>query len=55
MSPHVGASIALALVAGGRTRHGQTLSVVSPLADAVVQVTVGSPVFVDAAGERLRG
>jgi sarcosine oxidase subunit alpha len=55
MSPHVGASIALALVAGGRERHGQTLSVVSPLADAVVQVTVGSPVFLDAAGERLRG
>ena len=54
-SPHVGASIALALVEGGRARHGQTMSVVSPLAGAAVPVTIGPPVFVDPAGERLRG
>ena len=55
MSPHVGASIALALVAGGRARHGQTISVVSPLADAAIEATIGPPVFIDAAGKRLRG
>ncbi|HEX6138046.1 MAG TPA: sarcosine oxidase subunit alpha family protein [Casimicrobiaceae bacterium] len=54
-SPHVGASIALALVANGRSRHGDALWAVSPLAGAKVQVAVGSPCFVDPDGERLRG
>ena len=54
-SPHVGASIALALVAGGRSRHGESLWAVSPLADARVRVDVGPPCFVDPDGERLRG
>jgi sarcosine oxidase subunit alpha len=54
-SPHVGAWIGLALVAGGRARHGETLWAVSPLVNATVQVKIGPPVFVDAAGERLRG
>ena len=54
-SPTLGASIALALLAGGRQRHGQTLWAVSPLADARVQVRVGPPCFVDLAGARLRG
>jgi heterotetrameric sarcosine oxidase alpha subunit len=54
-SPHVDAWIGLALVAGGRARHGETLWAVSPLANATVQVQIGPPVFVDAAGERLRG
>jgi sarcosine oxidase subunit alpha len=54
-SPHVNAWIGLALVAGGRARHGETLWAVSPLANAKVQVKIGPPVFVDAAGERLRG
>jgi sarcosine oxidase subunit alpha len=54
-SPHVGAWIGLALVAGGRSRHGETLWAVSPLANAKVQVRIGPPAFVDTAGERLRG
>jgi len=54
-SPNVGASIALALVSGGRARHGETLWALSPLADARVKVKVGPPVFVDPDGERLRG
>ena len=36
-------------------RHGETLWAVSPLANRTVQVKIGPPVFVDAAGERLRG
>ena len=53
-SPHADAWIGLALVAGGRARHGETLWAVSPLVNAAVQVTIGPPVFVDAAGARLR-
>jgi sarcosine oxidase subunit alpha len=53
-SPHVGASIALALVAGGRSRHGERLWAVSPLADARVRVDVGPSCFVDPEGGRLR-
>jgi sarcosine oxidase, subunit alpha len=53
-SPHAGRSIALALLAGGRARHGQSLWVVSPLANARARVTVGPPVFVDTQGARLR-
>jgi sarcosine oxidase subunit alpha len=53
-SPHVGASIALALVAGGRSRHGESLWAVSPLAEARVRVDVGPPCFVDPQGARLR-
>jgi sarcosine oxidase, subunit alpha len=54
-SPHVDASIALALVAGGRSRHGEVLWAVSPLAGAKVRVRIGPPTFVDPEGERLRG
>ena len=54
-SPHVDASIALALLAGGRARYGETLWAVSPLANARVAVTVGPSCFIDPAGERLRG
>ncbi|MGE5169261.1 MAG: sarcosine oxidase subunit alpha family protein [Rudaea sp.] len=53
-SPHVGASIALALLAGGRARHGETLWAVSPLTNAKARVKVGPPCFIDPAGERLR-
>jgi sarcosine oxidase subunit alpha len=53
-SPHVGASIALALVAGGRARHGETLWAVSPLADARALVDIGPPCFIDPQGDRLR-
>jgi len=54
-SPHVGAAIALALVAGGRARHGDALWALSPLAGARARVTIGAPVFVDPQGTRLRG
>ena len=52
-SPALERSIALALVAGGRARMGQTLSV--PDSDGEVPVTVSSPVFYDPKGERLNG
>jgi sarcosine oxidase subunit alpha len=52
-STSVGRSIALALVAGGRARMGQTLYVPMPGGDVPVQVT--SPVFYDPKGARLNG
>jgi sarcosine oxidase subunit alpha len=54
-SPHLDAWIGLALLADGRTRHGQTLWAVSPLAAERVRVAVGAPCFIDPDGERLRG
>jgi len=54
-SPNLGAWIALALLANGRARHGETLWAVSPLAGAKARVAVGPPCFIDPAGERLRG
>src|SRR5262249_45814834 len=54
-SPNLGTWIALALVAHGRERHGETLWAVSPLAGARVRVKVGAPCFVDPDGKRLRG
>jgi sarcosine oxidase subunit alpha len=53
-SPNLDAWIALALVARGRERHGETLWAVSPLANARVRVRVGPPCFIDPQGERLR-
>jgi sarcosine oxidase subunit alpha len=53
-SPNAGGSIALALVSGGRARHGETLWAVSPLAGAKTAVTVGPAVFIDPEGTRLR-
>ena len=53
-SPNLDAWIALALLANGRARHGETLWAVSPLADAKVRVKVGPPCFIDPEGERLR-
>jgi sarcosine oxidase subunit alpha len=53
-SPNMDAWIALALLSGGRARHGETLWAVSPLADARVRVTVGPPAFIDPEGARLR-
>ena len=52
-SAALGHSIALAMVAGGRARHGQTLFVPMPDGDIAVQVT--SPVFYDRDGARLNG
>jgi sarcosine oxidase subunit alpha len=49
----LGYPIALALVAGGRARIGQTLYVPMPGGDLAVEVT--SPVFYDPTGARLNG
>jgi sarcosine oxidase subunit alpha len=54
-SPNLGAWIALALVANGRARHGETVWATSPLAGERARVTIGSSTFIDPAGERLRG
>jgi len=54
-SPSLGAWIALALVANGRARHGETVWATSPLAGERARVTIGSSTFIDPAGERLRG
>jgi sarcosine oxidase subunit alpha len=53
-SPNLDAWIALALVANGRARQGETLWAVSPLANARVRVKVGPPCFIDPEGGRLR-
>jgi sarcosine oxidase subunit alpha len=50
-SAALGHSIALAMVAGGRARHGQTMFVPMPDGDIAVRVT--SPVFYDPDGARL--
>ena len=50
-SAALGRSIAMALVAGGRARHGQTLYVPSPQGEAAVQVA--GAVFYDPAGARI--
>jgi sarcosine oxidase subunit alpha len=49
----LGRSVALALIAGGRARMGQTLYVPMPGQDVAARVT--SPVFYDPAGARLNG
>jgi sarcosine oxidase subunit alpha len=52
-SAALGHSIALAIVEGGRARHGQTLYVPMPGGDIAVEVT--SPVFYDPDGAKLHG
>jgi len=52
-SENCGRSIALALVAGGRARMGETLYV--PLADRTIEVEVTDMVFFDKQGGRIHG
>jgi sarcosine oxidase subunit alpha len=52
-SANVGRPIALALIKGGRKRHGETVHV--PLENQVISAEVGEPVFFDSEGRRLRG
>ncbi|WP_420961177.1 sarcosine oxidase subunit alpha [Brucella sp. IR073] len=52
-SQNCGRSIALALVAGGVKRMGETLYV--PMPDGVIEVEVTSTIFIDEKGERLHG
>ena len=49
----LGYSIALALVAGGRAKLGQTLYIPMPGTDLEVEVT--SPIFYDPSGARING
>jgi sarcosine oxidase subunit alpha len=49
----LGYPIALALVAGGRARLGETLYV--PMPDGDLEVEVASPVFYDREGARING
>ena len=51
-SANLGRSIALALLQGGRRRHGER--VVLPLEKRTVAATVTAPLFFDAEGERMR-
>ena len=53
-SPTLGKPIALALLAGGRSREGETLYAVSPMRGETMPVTVTNPVFIDPQGERVR-
>ncbi|MDR7034561.1 sarcosine oxidase subunit alpha [Mesorhizobium sp. BE184] len=52
-SENCGRSIALALLAGGRDRMGETLHV--PMPDGVIEVEVSGTVFFDETGGRLNG
>ncbi len=53
MSPALGRSIALGLVAGGRARHGERLFV--PMPSGPIAVRISTPLFLDAKGARLHG
>lgn len=53
-SPTLGRWIALALVSGGRTRHGETLWAISPLLGQRARVSIGPPCFIDPDGTRYR-
>jgi sarcosine oxidase subunit alpha len=54
-SPTLEQPIALALVADGRQRRGETLHAMYPVRDEATEVVVSDPVFVDPEGRRLRG
>jgi sarcosine oxidase subunit alpha len=54
-SPTLEQPIALALIAGGPERRGETLYAAYPLRDEATEVTVTDPVFVDPEGRRLHG
>ncbi|WP_346891205.1 sarcosine oxidase subunit alpha family protein [uncultured Roseibium sp.] len=54
-SPELDRWVALALLAGGRSAHGETRVAASPVTGENVPVTICDPVFIDPEGERLRG
>ena len=53
--PALNKPIALALLAAGRSRHGEILHAAAPLTGTCVKVQITSPVFYDPDGARLRG
>jgi len=54
-SPTLGHWIGLALLARGATRHGQRVRAYDPVRSGDVSVEICDPVFLDSAGEKLRG
>ncbi len=54
-SPTLEQPIALALIAGGLARKGETLHALYPLRGEATEVVVTEPVFVDPEGRRLHG
>jgi heterotetrameric sarcosine oxidase alpha subunit len=54
-SPNLARPIALALLAGGRARHGERVFATSPLHGVTAEVMVTAPVFVDPEGTCPRG
>ncbi|MCM2292491.1 sarcosine oxidase subunit alpha [Allorhizobium sp. BGMRC 0089] len=52
-SPHVGSTIALALVKGGASRHGEEVAIWNGLRHEFAKGRLVSPVFVDPNGEKL--
>lgn len=52
-SPNLGRSFALGMLKDGASRHGET--VVLPMPEGRVKLTVTAPVFVDPEGRRLHG
>jgi sarcosine oxidase subunit alpha len=54
-SPTLGHWIGLGLIVGGATRIGERVRAYDPVRNGDVDVEICAPVFVDPAGERLRG
>jgi sarcosine oxidase subunit alpha len=54
-SPTLGQPVALGLLKGGRARHGELVWAYAPVADVKLPVRIVDPVFIDPAGERVRG
>ncbi|MBL8653900.1 MAG: sarcosine oxidase subunit alpha, partial [Alphaproteobacteria bacterium] len=54
-SPHVGSWIGLGLLKGGTSRIGQHVRSYDPVRGGDLVVEIVSPVFIDPAGERVRG
>jgi sarcosine oxidase subunit alpha len=52
-SPNLERSIALALVVNGRSRYAESVDVTGPGFRSTATIT--APVFIDVAGERMRG
>ncbi|MBY0337307.1 MAG: sarcosine oxidase subunit alpha family protein [Acetobacteraceae bacterium] len=53
-SPHLGRMIGLALLSGGRDRHGTRIRVFDPVRDGDAEMEVCDPVFLDPEGSRTR-
>ncbi len=54
-SPHIGSWIGLGLLKGGASRIGQHVRAYDPVRGGDLVVEIVSPIFIDPAGERVRG